>query len=151
MVEDLKPDDTKASLRPGRVAVIALSATAIAVFACFALDFYKVNPSQLELKNLPPLLPAPPASAQNQMIADIRKNPLTFELGDQIPRGTDAKGLAPLLSVMGTPEKRDGASTYQITLFQGQDHNMETRLIIKVAGDPPRVIHRNVESVPSEQ
>ena len=150
MIDGAKLHDSNSRLSVGRVVVIVTMCVTIAALASYLLDFYKINSSQLELKNLPPLLPAPSPAAQQQILADMGMHPNPpFVLGELIPRGTDAAGLATLLSVAGPPKKEEDVLIYRLGLPLDRPNNLSTTLVIQIAGDPPRVIQRTLEEYPN--
>ena len=146
MVDNSSSEGPKVGVRTGRVIAIALTGTAIAILACYLIDFYQVSPSQPEMKNLPPLIPAPSAAAQATIIAAIRAHPNPpFSVDLLPPPGSDAAGLAPLFAGLNKSTKED-ITVYAHSLSFDATRMESTYLLIEVAGYPARVIRRRVET-----
>ena len=149
MVAETTPKDPGSLLPLSRIVAVALICTTIAFLVCYSLDMFQANKIESELRNLPPLIPAPSLAVQSKMIVDMGRHPNPpFVLGDLIPHGTDAAGLAPLLGVMGSPTKDGGALIYRKYLSPDLDNQVAT-LCVEIAGNPPRVLYRRLESGPN--
>jgi hypothetical protein len=123
--------------------VVALLSLAALIF-----ELVRTKTASHDLKSIPALLPAPSSAEQTEILGAMRAHPNPpFDLGESIPRGTDAVGLAPLLRAMERGGERDGAVEYHFVLTRNASDYSTTLLFIEIAGDPPRVIHRRVETV----
>jgi hypothetical protein len=136
-----------------RLIKLLIVAAPVAIAACGILVLLilheRAKVEQSLTDRLPALLPAPSPATQGQIITAMRAHPNPpLVIDTMLAIGADANGLGVLFSAMEPPESLENGSTRRKAVLpprpgQGID---TTFLVIEVAGTPPRVIRRYVET-----